>query len=145
MRYVLIALAICVFSGSLVVANYLQFLPELRFAAPSGEDLKQLNWTMIALQGSALIAGIFFGHVHRVLMELRAQGIQTVEIRQLFGSLGRSTGFWTGLSAAPLIFGIVVVLTGPIPLGTALFVAFQNGFFWERVMPQAPVEVARAP
>jgi hypothetical protein len=140
----MIAVAMGVFCGSLIIANYLQFLPELRFAAPSGEDLKQLNWTMIVLQALALIAGILFGHVHRVLMELRAQGIQTVEIRQLFGSLGKSTSFWTGLSAAPLIFGVVVVLTGPIPLGTALFVAFQNGFFWERVIPQAPVEVARA-
>lgn len=141
MKSIAAAIALVVLCAALVIANYIQSLPTLQFAVPAANDLAALNWGTIVLQGVVLIIGMLFGHFHRVLTELRAQGIATVDIRATAGDIGKSTTFWIALTAAPIIFGIVVVLSGPLPLGTALFLAFQNGFFWERVMPQGPVEL----
>ena len=145
MQKLWVTVSIIVFAASVVLGTYLQSRPGLQFAVPSPAEIAQLDWVTVVLQGMALLVGIFFGHLHRTLSELRAKSVNTVDMLAVLAGLGRSTGFWTALTAAPLIFGIVIVLTGPIPLGTALFLAFQNGFFWERVIPQGPVDVSGKP
>lgn len=140
MRRLFAVLAVFVFVTSLVLANYLQQKPTLSFAVPSVDEARKLDWVTIGLQAVFLLIGMLFGYTHKRLTDLKAQGSESVDIKAEARAVLSSTTVWLAISAAPLVFGIVVVLTGDIPIWTALFIAFQNGFFWERVMPQKPPE-----
>jgi len=145
MRWLLIALALIVFAASLILANYIQNLPTLQFAVPSPEEVGQLSLSTILLQALCLFIGIFFGYAHKRLSDLRSQGVQEIDVRVEIRSFFRSINFWIALTAAPMVFGVVVALSGGLPVGTGLFLAFQNGFFWERVMPEKPMDLQKPP
>lgn len=145
MRIVLAIVAIAILALSLLLANYIQDLPALKFAVPSADEVKKLDWTSIVLQALCLLLGICFSYFYKRFSDLRTKGVQEVDIALEARGFFRSTNFWLALAASPVLFGVVIALTGQLPLGTALFIAFQNGFFWEQIMPQKPQQLPAGP
>jgi hypothetical protein len=89
------------------------------------------DWGRITLLSAAMIAGIFFGHLHSAFS--RTTGPVTVDV--LFSTL-RGGAFWAALMASPLVFVTVysVAASGELDPVIAAVFAFENGFFCERIL-----------
>jgi hypothetical protein len=94
------------------------------------------NLIPMVLSGFAMIAGIVFGCFYNRFTELQRHHVNRVNIGQETKVIFTSTGFYLALSASPIVFGVIMVASKGISLLPSLLLAFQNGFFWQNVMPK---------
>jgi hypothetical protein len=141
-RVLLRVICVAVFLGALVLTNY--YLSRawagspLNFALPNVEELKQdFSWQRMASIAGVMLAGIVFGYFYQRFTELSRRGVQSVRIGREVKKMLSATSFYLALFASPIVFGIVIAASKGAPLFAALFLAFQNGFFWQTVMPKS--------
>ncbi|MHA4811893.1 hypothetical protein ACX0G9_27605 [Flavitalea flava] len=85
----------------------------------------------------AMLLGIVFGFFYTRFSELQRQSIPIINIGAEFKNLFKATSFYLALAASPIIFGIIIGISKGISISAALLLAFQNGFFWQNVMPKS--------
>lgn len=133
MRIGIALAALIAMALSLLIANVpWSFEGSLRGTLPKATDL-----LMMGAQALAIVFGICFASFHYRLSTLVEQGVQSIVVGTELKMLTASTRFWLALSVAPIIFCVIVKLTDEMSGVAALIVAFQNGFFWEKVLPHA--------
>lgn len=94
------------------------------------------NFFPMILNGVAMILGIVFGFFYQRFTDLQKEGVKEVNIKKEVSGLFRATGFYLALAASPIIFGIIISVSKGVSLTPSLLLAFQNGFFWQHVMPK---------
>lgn len=111
----------------------------LGFIVASGSPGK--SFVPMIYNGIAMLLGIMFGFFYNRFAELQRAGIQKVNPKAELKTLFTATAFYLALAASPVVFGIVMIASKGVSLLAAIFLAFQNGFFWQNVMPKQPVPV----
>jgi len=107
------------------------------FRSGGAEVLLSRPPVQVVLQGVLIALGIFFAAFHQK-MRANADGhISSIAIGGELKSILKSTQFWLAISAAPVVFCIIIKLTEGMSDTAAFIVAFQNGFFWQKVLPIA--------
>ncbi len=136
-RGLLTIASVTVFVIALLIANA---NPEA-LRGDSGENLLAVPTIFVVLEAGLLVLGIFCASFHQRMRQYSDAGTTQInigaDIRKMFGS----TAFWLAMSAAPVIFCIIVKLTEGMSILASCIVAFQNGFFWQKVMPTAERKV----
>lgn len=103
-----------------------------------GEAAESLPTAGLVIDGIALVSGIVIGNFYGRLKILKSKGIKVISISRELREMTQSVDFYIGLCAAPVVFGVVIGLAGGTPLFASTVLAFQNGFFWQTVMPTKP-------
>ncbi|MBV8759850.1 MAG: hypothetical protein JO257_21350 [Deltaproteobacteria bacterium] len=127
------------FGASLYLGEVLAVGGGLTFhGALPGPASSNTPWSTIMVDGIVLLVGIVIGNLYGRLKILRTKGVVDVNIGGELGGMVKSIDFWLGLCAAPVVFGVVINLAHGTTLVASSVLAFQNGFFWQTVMPTKP-------
>jgi hypothetical protein len=135
MRKTMPYLGLAVMVASLVISyQYLAYqdLSFLGFEQQSeGRLVKPSLWRMMFLIVSTLL-GITSGYFHsRLQTSAVSRFIFTAELKEMF----YSPDYYRGLFASPIVFSVVYVAVNQQPDDVIAFLlAFENGFFWNRVL-----------
>jgi hypothetical protein len=130
--------SVVVFIAALLIVQFQLNGANVTFAMPDENELQSTDWLLLGAQALLLLFGIMFGYFHRRFTLLRDGGVNTVNIFMEFRGMFSATRFYLALFAAPIVFGVILVATEGMAFMPALLVAFQNGFFCEKVMPEQP-------
>jgi hypothetical protein len=102
------------------------------FDFKSGSD----NVLPMIFSGIAMLAGIIFGCFYNRFTELQKQNVTQAELGREAKAIFTSVSFYLALSASPIVFGVIIIASKGISLLPSVLLAFQNGFFWQNVMPK---------
>jgi hypothetical protein len=95
-------------------------------------EAEAIAWSLLLY--AVMIAGVFANHLYGIASERHAAGQSISEIGKIFSTIPKTPRLWMALAVSPFLYHAVHDLTGAVPRGgTALFFAFQNGFFWQAV------------
>jgi hypothetical protein len=97
-----------------------------------------LGWIVAVIQGFVMLLGIVFSYQYARLMKLKQDGTEQFLVGPELRAMLSSTGFYLALAAAPVVYTLVVLASKGAPVETQMVIAFQNGFFWQAVMPNRP-------
>ena len=144
MKQLIIGLiSIIVFTVSIVLTEYyMRPGSSLKPALPTtAEELaSDLSWERLLAIGGVTIIGISFGYLFTRFSELKAKNIQKVNILTEIKRMFSATNFYLGLCASPIVFAVIITVSKETPILASLLLAFQNGFFWQSVMPKGHLE-----
>lgn len=143
MKQLIIGLvSIIVFIISILLAEYyVRPGSSLKPALPTAQDLAtDFSWKRLLALGSATLVGIIFGYLFTRFSELHARNIQRVNILAEIKRMFSATNFYLALCASPIVFAVIIAASKEAPILASLLLAFQNGFFWQSVMPKERTE-----
>ncbi|KQW47206.1 MULTISPECIES: hypothetical protein [unclassified Ensifer] len=112
------------------------------FRGGAGEELFPIPVFFVILQGVLLVLGMFCASFHQRMRAQMEQGVQNIRLRRDLRQLTSAPSFWLAMSAAPIIFCVIVKLTDGMSVAASCIVAFQNGFFWQKVLPISERQIA---
>lgn len=125
-------------AGSLAAEYYMRPSTNLKPAFPTAQDLTiDISWKRLMAVGLVTIMGIVFGYLFTRFSELHAKQIEEVDVRTELKRMLSSTSFYLGLLVSPIVFAVIIAASKGAPMLAALLLAFQNGFFWQGIMPKA--------
>ena len=125
----ILVLILSLFSLSFYLANPSFFHT---FGQASVDHLSQPSlWRTFLLVVSTLL-GIIGGYAH---VRFQAIGKHKLQLKQELTDMFHSPDFYRGLFASPIVFSVIYVAANQQPDGViAALLAFENGFFWNRVL-----------
>ena len=129
----IVGLVFWVVYAALVVTDAPKFLVgQSSLATPGAKAI------LIVYGYATLAMGVFLGAGYRELKERRAAGVKRINPRKLLGSILRTTDFWLGLFASPVVYAILLqaIDLNNASVASAIgltLVGLQNGFVCQSI------------
>jgi hypothetical protein len=103
----------------------------LGFGEQNQPAAKPDPWRVVLLVVSTLL-GITGGYLNT---RLQNDTSQAVDLRRELREMLHSPNYYRGIFASPIVFGVIYVAANQQPDDVIAFLlAFENGFFWQRIL-----------
>jgi hypothetical protein len=134
-------LSVIIFITSILFAEYnMRPGSSLKPVLPTAQELTvDVSWRRLLAIAVATIAGIVLGYLFKRFSELHANKIEQVNVLEEIRHMFSATNFYLGLFASPIVFAVIIAASKEAPMLASLLLAFQNGFFWQSIMPKGKV------